>query len=251
MPGEIDMYGVQLSGLPGLAIGFSEDFGWTHTVSAGDRFTAYRLDLVPGDPTSYLYGEEQRSMTPEEMTIEVLGDDGQVSEQVRTMWRTHYGPVLDFPGIGWSDSTTITMRDANIDNDEFVEQYLALVKSTSLDDLIELNETYNGVPLFNTVAVSSDGRAWTRTPRPPLPSDEAIAAYEASLESDLLVKLAGDNGAVLLDGSNPLFEWATCPAPVTRAWSRTPSNPGWERDDYVFNANDSVLDAARDRDALG
>ncbi|MCB0970565.1 MAG: penicillin acylase family protein, partial [Acidimicrobiales bacterium] len=46
VPGEVDAYGVQLSGVPGIGIGFTEEFGWTHTVSAGTRFTAYTLDLV-------------------------------------------------------------------------------------------------------------------------------------------------------------------------------------------------------------
>ena len=34
------------------------------------RFTAYRLDLVPGTPTSYRYGDEVKEMTSEDVTIE-------------------------------------------------------------------------------------------------------------------------------------------------------------------------------------
>ena len=48
VPGELDVYGAQLSGLPGIGIGFTEASAWTHTVSAGKRFTAYKLTLVPG-----------------------------------------------------------------------------------------------------------------------------------------------------------------------------------------------------------
>jgi len=40
-PGEFDVSGSQLSGLPGLAVGFSDTFAWTHTVSSGNRFKAY------------------------------------------------------------------------------------------------------------------------------------------------------------------------------------------------------------------
>src|SRR5215207_5632084 len=78
IPGELDAYGVQLSGLPGIGIGFTENFGWTHTVSAGNRFTAYRLDLVPGSPTTYRYGDGQREMTSRDVTVEVRGADGSV-----------------------------------------------------------------------------------------------------------------------------------------------------------------------------
>lgn len=38
---------------------------------AGNRFTAYRLELVDGDPTSYRYGDEEREMTSTDITVEV------------------------------------------------------------------------------------------------------------------------------------------------------------------------------------
>jgi acyl-homoserine-lactone acylase len=52
VPGEIDIYGANLTGVPGIGIGFTENFAWTHTVSAGSRFTAYTLTLDPVSPTS-------------------------------------------------------------------------------------------------------------------------------------------------------------------------------------------------------
>lgn len=240
VPGEVDIYGVQLSGLPGIGIGFTKDFGWTHTVSAGNRFTAYRLALVPGSPTSYRYGNEVRQMTPTKYTIDVRGADGKVTPVERTTWRSHYGPIINFPGFGWTDEATITYRDANIDNDEFLEQYMNVVKAKSLDDLKKLNETVNGVPLFNTIAASSDGRAWyADTSATPNLSKEALAAYEASLTTDPIAKVAADNGAILLDGSDPKFEWVD--APGARDPGLVPPNrqPQLERTDYVFNANDS------------
>ena len=240
IPGEVDAYGVQLSGLPGLAIGFNEQFGWTHTVSDGSRFTAYRLDLVEGSPTTYRYGDEQREMTSQDHVIEVLGDDGEITEQTRTTWRSHYGPILDFPGFGWGESQTITFRDANIDNDEFISQYVGLVHARTLDDLIELNERYTGVPLFNTIATSADGRAWyADTSATPKLSDEAEAAYEASLDSDPIVSIAADNGAVLLDGSNPMNEWQEVEGARDPGLVPFDEMPQTERSDYVFNANDS------------
>ena len=240
VPGKVDIYGVQLSGLPGVGIGFTKDVGWTHTVSAGNRFTAYRLSLVPGSPTKYRYGDEVRDIVPTEHTISVLGPDGSVSEVKRTTWASHYGPILDFPGIGWTNASVITYRDANIDNDEFLQQYLEQMSITSLDDLQALNEKYNGVPLFNTIAASSDGRAWyADTSATPNLSAEALAAYEASLKDDPLVALAAESSAILLDGSNPIFEW------VEEDGARDPGlvpydrQPQAERGDYVFNANDS------------
>ena len=183
IPGEVDIYGVQLSGLPGVGIGFTEHVAWTHTVSAGTRFTAYRLNLVPGKPTSYLYDGEERAMTHEEATIEVLGADGAVTPMTRTLWSSHYGPIIDFPGVGWSDTNTITFRDANLDNDEFLMQYLDMDRADSLDELQQTHETYNGVPLFNTIAVDDKGTAWyADTSATPNLSKEAIDGWSAARE---------------------------------------------------------------------
>jgi acyl-homoserine-lactone acylase len=179
-------------------------------------------------------------MTPVQHTIEVLGEDGTVDEVDRTTWRSHYGPIIDLPGAAWSEAAAITYRDANIDNDEFLQQYLDTLTATSLDDLQEVNREVNGVPLFNTIAASSDGRAWyADTSATPNLSPEAIAAYEASLLTDPLTKVAADSGAVLLDGSDPMFEWVDEPGARDPGLVPADRQPQLERDDYVFNANDS------------
>lgn len=240
IPGEVDIYGAQLSGLPGIGIGFTNEFAWTHTVSAGNRFTAYLLDLVPGDPTSYRYGDTERQMEPVDITIEVLGDDGELTTETVTRWRSHYGPMLDFPGVGWTDTAAITMRDANIDNNEFIEQYFTMLEASSLDDLIDAHRTWGGVPLFNTIAVSADGRAWyADTSATPRLSPQALDAYEELKATNPVIAIAADNGAVLLDGSDPVFEWSEVPGARDPGLVPFDEMPVLERSDYVFNANDS------------
>ena len=121
---------------------------------------------------------------------------GELREVEHESWSTHYGPVLDFPGFGWTEDATITYRDANIDNDDFVEQYFAMVQANDLADLQKIHEDINGVPLFNTIAVSADGEAWyADTSATPNLSDEALAAYESALETDAVTQVAADNGA--------------------------------------------------------
>lgn len=240
IPDELDIYGAQLSGLPGIGIGFTENFAWSHTVSIGNRFTAYRVELVPGDPTDYRFGDEVREMTSTPLTVEVLADDGSIEEVSRTMWSTHYGPVIDFPGVGWSDALAITYRDANIDNDEIFDQFLGMTTAKDLDQFIGVHEQVTGVPLFNTIATSSDGRAWyADTSATPNLSDEALERYEQLLDEDPLVAGAADNGAVLLDGSDPVFEWVEAEGARDPGLVPFADMPQVERDDYVFNANDS------------
>ena len=237
VPGELDAYGVQLTGLPGIGIGFTDTFAWTHTVSAGSRFTGYLLDLVDGDPTSYRYGDETRQMTSEEVAIEVLGED---EPRTVTLWRSHHGPIVNVPGLGWTEDTAIAIRDANIDNDEFIEQYFGMVQADDLDDFIDVHRNLSGVPLFNTVAVSDDGRAWyADTSATPNLSDDALAGWEAAKQANPIVGIAADSGLVLLDGADPVNEWVEAPGARDPGLVPFDDMPMTERADYVFNANDS------------
>lgn len=240
VPGEIDIYGASLLGTPGVLIGFNDAVAWTHTVSAGNRFTAYTLDLVPGDPTSYVYGDEERAMTSTDVTVEVLGDDGEVTEETRTLWSSHYGPILDFPGVGWTDETTVTYRDANIDNDVLIEQFLAMDRAGSMEELQAAHRDITGIPWVNTMATSADGTAWyADTAATPNLSEEAIAGWLEAREDDPLTSLAWDNGAVLLDGSDPVNEWVDAEGARSPGLVPFADMPQLERRDFVFNANDS------------
>jgi acyl-homoserine-lactone acylase len=240
VPGELDIYGANLTGLPGIGIGFTDTFAWTHTVSAGARFTAYLLSIDPADPTRYVVDGESKPMTSEEFTIQVRGDDGGLTPLTRTMWRSHHGPILDFPGVGWTAETVVTYRDANIDSNEFIEQYAAMARATNLDELIDAHRVHQGVPLFNTIAVSNDGRAWyADTSATPKLSDEAITAYREKLATDAFTQIARQSGAVLLDGSTSLYEWQDVPGARDPGLVPFDEMPMIERTDYVFNANDS------------
>ena len=240
VPGEVDVYGAQLIGLPGIAIGFTEGVAWTHTVSAGNRFTGYQLTLDPASPTSYMVDGVSTPMTSTEASVDVLRADGTVDTETRTLWRSRYGPMLDIPGIGWTTSTAVSYRDANIDNDEFVEQYSELPKVQSIDDLIELNRTYQGVPLFNTVATGADGRVWYGdTSATPKLSPEAQDAYLAKRFVDPVTQVAYDNGFVLLDGSTTANDWQVVDGARDPGLEPFDEMPMVERTDYVFNANDS------------
>jgi acyl-homoserine-lactone acylase len=54
IPGQLNVSGMTLFGVPIVLIGHTMSMAWSHTVSTAFRFTPYQLTLVPGDPTSYL-----------------------------------------------------------------------------------------------------------------------------------------------------------------------------------------------------
>jgi acyl-homoserine-lactone acylase len=236
----MNVYGATLSGVPGVLIGFNEHLAWTHTVSAGNRMTLYELDLVPGDPTSYVYGDTTRAMTSTEITVDVLQDDGSIEQTTRTMWASQYGPMIELP-FGWTAEKAYTYRDANLENSDILRQYFGMARAQSLDEFIDVHRTANAIPWVNTIATSADGRAWyaDTSPTPDL-SAEAIASWQAAVATaGSTASLVAQNGAVLLDGSNPANEWVDDPEATRPGILPFSQQPQLERADYVFNANDS------------
>jgi acyl-homoserine-lactone acylase len=241
IPGKLNVYGVGLTGLPGVQIGFNDAVAWTHTVSAGHRFTLYRYDLDPTDPTTYIVDSEPQSMIASEYTIDVLGTDGATTTLTRTLYSTHHGPVVNVAPLGWTADQAIAIRDGNIEITNVLEQYLGMDAATSMDEFQAVHEANQGVPWVNTISTSSDGRAWLAdTSATPNLSPEALAAWEAELAAGGLIGLAYDTAnVVMLDGSDSLFDWVDdpgAPAPGLVPYSQVPQ---LERTDYVFNANDS------------
>lgn len=237
--GELDVYGATLSGVPGVLIGFNDSVAWTHTVSAGYRMTLYELTLVPGDPTSFVYGDTTEALVPEDITVDVLQADGTAAPVTRTMWSSHYGPMLNLP-TGWTDTLAYTMRDANANNTDFLAQWFGMAQAGSMDEFVDVQRTANGVPWVNTVATSADGQAWyADTSATPNLSPEAIAGWQQAVADGGLAATFLDSGAILLDGSNPANEWVDDPAATRAGILPFDAQPQLLREDYVFNANDS------------
>lgn len=232
---ELDIYGVGLMGVVGVLIGFNENVAWTHTVSDGQRFTMYKLTLDPASPTRYLYDGAYRDMESQTYTIDVK-DQGQAT---RTMWRSHYGPMLNTP-FGWSTEVAITYRDANIGNTELIAQFQGMDAAKSLAEFKQVHEDIQGIPWVNTMSTSKEGKAWyiDSTPTPNL-SQAAIDAWLAARDTDFLVGALADNDVVLLDGSSSMNEWVEEPGAREPGLVPFAKMPQLERDDFIFNSNDS------------
>jgi acyl-homoserine-lactone acylase len=240
IPGELDVYGVSLLGIPGVSIGFNEAVGWTHTVSAGVRYTLYSLELVPGAPTRYLYDGEERPMTAREVTAEVLQDDGSSAQVSRTIWFSHYGPIVELEGLAWTHEHAYALRDANDDNQEGRMQWLAMDRASSMEAFQKAHADYQGLPWVNTIAASKDGIAWyADTASTPHLSAGALQAWAERRESDATTRAVWESGIVLLDGSDSQFEWVDDPRARDPGLIAFPDMPQLETPRYAFNANDS------------
>ncbi|MCY1073916.1 acylase [Archangium lansingense] len=241
VPGKLNVYGVGILGVPGVLIGFNENVAWTHTVSASSRFTAYMLPLVPGKPTSYVYDGQVRDMTALPITVQVLQADGTLADVSRTYYSSHYGPILALPGIGWNTQFTITYRDANIDNESLIAQFLGMSQANSMEEFQQVFANVGGIPWVHTMATDKQGNAWyADAAATPNLSQETLQAWGQALANpDSPQAQLLRSSIVLLDGSTSRDEW------VVETGSRSPGlipftrAPKLLRRDFVFNANDS------------
>jgi acyl-homoserine-lactone acylase len=231
VPGNLNVYGASLGGLPGVQIGFTDKVAWTHTIAAGARYTFYSVDLVPGSPTTYLVDGHPEAMTSKVVTIKVKQADDSLQNVTRTMWSTRYGPVLDLspidPSLGWSATTAFTYRDANIDNDRLLRVWTNMARATDVNGLRASIASDQGIPWVNTIATDSSGNAWyvDSSPTPNL-SPASIAEWSS-------------NPLGLLNGSSSANAWVVAPGARSPGLVPFARQPQLQRRDYVFNSNDS------------
>ena len=242
IPGELDVYGVGLLGVPAVLIGFNENLGWTHTVSAGQRFTFYELKLEPGDPTAYTYEGQTERMESTEYTVEVLEDDGSTRTESRTLWRSRYGPIINIDPLGWSAETAIAVRDANFPNTRLISQFLQMDKANSLDEYKAVFDEVGGIPWVNAMYADREGNAFyiDGSTTPNLSAEAEATWLEQRDGGNFLTLLAWDlAGVVLLDGSTDSAAWVDEPTSRGPGLQPYEDQPKVDRSDFVCNANDS------------
>ncbi|PTU30377.1 penicillin acylase family protein [Stenotrophobium rhamnosiphilum] len=247
IPGQLDIMGASLYGVPAVLIGFNDKLAWSHTVSTAYRFSLYQLIINPLNPTQYMYDGAFRDMTPVPLTVEVKQTDGSVKPLERTLYRTHYGPMvglkLNLAGqsvnaLPWTNAVGFTMRDANAENDRLINQFAKWDQAKSLTEFKQLQKDILGVPWVNTVAGGPGEKVYyadiTVVPHVTNAQRATCDAIPLSAVFNQLVP-----GVPLLDGSRSTCEWGTdadAPAPGIFGARNLPSI---ERDDYVTNCNDS------------
>ena len=245
IPGKLNVTGVGFMGVPGILIGFNENIAWTHTVSQSKRMTLYTLTLDPENPLRYRFAGEYRDMTSQLFTIRVLGADNNLSDLSRTLYSTHYGPMMSWNYLG----QVMTYRDANAGNINIVPQWLAMNSAQNLDEFKQAFSDHQGVPWVNTIASDSEGNAFyidaARTANLIPQVDAGLKAIlNNPTQDDIGIALHGawteGSGSLVLDGSNPFYSWVTDPTTPVAGNVPYSAMPHMTRSDYVFNANSNA-----------
>lgn len=239
IPGVYNAYGAGLIGAPGVAIGFNDAVGWSHTVSNSKRTVIYQLSLNREDPSQYRFEDEWRSLNATEVTVAVKTPEGLVDKK-HTVWFSHHGPLMALPGLSEDPMTAFAVRDANAENIHTFAQWQAMGSAQNMDAFIDAHRQYNAMPWVNTIAASAEGRAvYIDNTNVGALSEEAIGAWHQTIKAvPKLQYLFLSKGLVVLDGSKAMNDWVATESPVphTEPFDRRPLI---ESQQYVFNANDS------------
>ncbi len=239
IPGVYNAYGAGLVGTPGVAIGFNDAVGWSHTVSNSKRTVVYQLTLNPDNPSQYRFEDGWQELTSTEVNITIKTPEGPVNK-AHTVWFSHHGPLMVLPGLSDDPMTAFAVRDANAENIHTFAQWQAMGSAESMDAFIDAHRQYNAMPWVNTIAASADGRAvYIDNSNVGALSDAAIGAWHDTIKAvPKLQYLFLSKGLVILDGSTAMNDWleTSSPVPNTEPFERRPLI---ESEQYVFNANDS------------
>ena len=241
LPGEYDVMGSALIGLPAPVIGFTQNLAWSHTVSTGSRFTFYELELNPDNKMQYIYDGELRDIEPRTVSAQNLQADGSVATVEHTFYLSHFGPIVDLGAVspllaGWPNAvgTLLTYRDANLENLRGLEQWVRMGQAANLDEFKEALRSI-GIPWVNTIAADRYGDA--------LYSDISVVPnvpinkYNSCIRG-LLQTLLTDEGFVTMDGSDSACEWSNDPDTPEGIFGYD-NLPKLETRSYGANANDS------------
>jgi len=236
VPGVLDVMGVTYGGMPAVVIGFNRSIAWTHTVSTGARYLVRELQLVPGDPTSYLVDGVARRMTARTIAVEVLGAGGAVETRTRTLRFSEYGPVIANATFRWTATTAYALTDVNLPNNRLAEQWLRIAWSRDVGEVRQALAEVNGIPWVNTLAADSQGHAlYADYSVKPYVTDEKLAACTTSP----VAKAATAAGVPTLDGWRSACNPDADPA-VRQPGILPPSLlPVLQRTDFVANSNNS------------
>jgi len=239
IPGQLDVAGASIMGSPAVNIGHTQGLAWSHTVSTAFRFTPYRLTLVPGDPTAYLFGGRAVPMSHRTVSVTVRRPGGRLARVTHTFWYSRFGPLLVYPRAGWSwtTSTAYAVQDANADNMRDLNEYFAIDRAQSVAQLVQAESTYQGLPWVNTIAADSAGHAYYADASVvPHVTDAQVAACVDTPADRLVLSAAG---LPVLDGSQPACDWGSDPDAVVPGIFGPSQLPHLQRDDFVENSNDS------------
>ena len=143
-----NMYGANLVGLPGIAIGFNEHLGWSHTDNTIDNADTYELELKDG---GYLLDGERKEFEASSKTIKIKENDTTWVDHTFPIMKTIHGPV-----VNQSDDKVLALRMVGMDRPNMSLQWWRMINSTNFDEF-ESALKMAQIPFWNVMYADKEG----------------------------------------------------------------------------------------------
>lgn len=155
IPGEFDAAGMSFLGLPFPVVGFNKDVAWNVVRASTVTYLVWqsvKLDAVPSPP-GYVVDSDKRPLAFKSITIDVLQRDGAVVPRSFDIPHTSLGPIYRLPGMAGRPPGWYAITDASQGNARGIDQFLAVARSSSVDELRRAVARYRGL---NTHILAGD-----------------------------------------------------------------------------------------------
>ena len=143
-----NMYGATLVGFPGIAIGFNENLGWSHTDNTIDNADSYELELKDG---GYVLDGERKEFETSSKTIKIKQEDGTFLEQEIPLMKTLHGPV-----VKKTEDKVLALRMVGLDRPNMFLQWWRMINSSNFDEF-ESALKMAEIPFWNVMYADKQG----------------------------------------------------------------------------------------------
>lgn len=148
MIGDRNLYGSTLVGLPGIAIGFNNYLGWSHTDNTLDNADSYELELSDG---GYLLDGERKEFESSTAILKIKQEDGSLTDYELPRISTVHGPV-----VKQTEDKVLALRLAGTKSSDMLGQWWAMINSRNLTEFeTALNKAQ--IPFWNVMYADKEG----------------------------------------------------------------------------------------------
>ncbi|WP_109435980.1 acylase [Aquimarina sp. AU119] len=143
-----NMYGTTLVGFPGIAIGFNENLGWSHTDNTIDNADTYELELKDG---GYLLDGKRTAFKTSSKTIKIKQKDGSLIDHKIPLMKTIHGPV-----VNKTKDKVLALRMVGLDRPNMLLQWWRMINSANFNEF-ESALKMAQIPFWNVMYADKKG----------------------------------------------------------------------------------------------
>ena len=143
-----NMYGSTLVGFPGIAIGFNENLGWSHTDNTIDNADTYELELKDG---GYVLDGERKDFETSSKIIKIKQEDGTLLDKEIPLMKTVHGPV-----VNKTEDKVLALRMVGLDRPNMFLQWWRMINSANFNEFEDALKMAQ-IPFWNVMYADKQG----------------------------------------------------------------------------------------------